>query len=242
LSYSLDDLHNSFWFTGYYEASFTPPWTLRKTAPRHQDFYNNLVELADMCERKVPYRTLDSGKIGIIYIEDFDIETPTEFESNLNALLDLGTVESIVIDLTCNTGGVIASMQHILGFLTDEPISYFEKDAIGGRETKFVKTSDNVAIDVDWYILSSPISYSASNWMMSVAQEMNIATIIGQDSEGGSCYSQPIFTMDGSGIFISSVLMLSDSRFITTEYGITVDILMDDFNDNVELVSVVNGN
>ncbi len=241
-AYSRDDLHTSHMFSGYYESNYELNLMLSDLGPNSQEYYETYWDLEDACDSKSAYRVIDGGKIGIIFIDGFEAETPDEFEASLNALLALGTVESIVIDLTCNGGGILGSTFQILGFLTDEPIGIHSKDVTSGATESWFMSTENTAADVDWYILTSGVTFSAANLMTSVAKDMGIATIVGQNSSGGACSIAAILTPDGSGLLISSTGMLTDSRYDSIESGIEVDYYMENVNSNTELIAIINGN
>jgi C-terminal processing protease CtpA/Prc len=157
-------------------------------------------------------------------------------------LLNLGTVESIVIDLTCNGGGNTGITYQILGFLTDDPIGTHQKNITSGATESWYLSTENEAADVDWYILSSGVTFSAANLMTSIAKDMGIATIVGQQSSGGTCGLAVIATPDGSALLISSTGMLTDSRYDSIESGIEVDYYMENVNSDSELIAIINGN
>lgn len=242
VAYSRDDLHTSHIFTGYFENNYEINLLLSDLGPNSQEYYDTYFDLENACAIKSAYRVLDSGKIGVIFIDGFEAETPDEFEASLNALLELGTVESIVIDLTCNGGGILGSTFQILGFLTDEPIGIHSKDVTSGATESWFMSTENDAVDVDWYILTSGVTFSAANLMTSVAKDMGIATIIGQNSSGGACSIAVILTPDGSGLLISSTGMLTNSRYDSIESGIEVDYYMTNVNSDSELIAIINGN
>lgn len=240
-AYSLDDLHTSHMFAGYYE-DYEIQLTLSDLGPKTTNYYETSWDLEDACDAKQPYRTLDNDTIGVIFIEGFEAETPDEFEASLNALLALGTIESIVVDLSCNGGGILGSAFQILGFLTDEPIGIHSRETTDGSTDSWYMDTENVAADVDWYILTSTLTFSAANLTTSVAKDMGIATIIGTPSSGGACSITAMLLPDGSGIMISSTGMLTNNRYESIEAGISVDIAMDDVTDFEELATLINAN
>ena len=62
--------------------------------------------------------------------------------------------------------------------------------------------SENIAVDVNWYILTSPVTFSAANLMTSMAKDGGFATIIGQDSSGGASSIEVILLPDGQALII----------------------------------------
>ena len=92
------------------------------------------------------------------------------------------------------------------------------------------------------FIFTSPVTFSAANLMTSIAKDMGIATIIGQDSSGGACSITAISLPDGSAILVSSTGMLTDTAYNSIEYGIRVNLAMADVTSDSEIVSVINSN
>jgi len=191
------------------------------------------------------YRLIDDGKTAIIYLEGFTIDTPDEVHTILEALPS--TVENVVWDLSYNTGGNIGAVFRIFGYMTEENIVYHSQNpADGAAETWFIQ-SDYVAYDYEWYILTSSVTFSAANLMTSMAKEMGIATIIGQDSSGGASSIGLIITPDGTGLIISTNNVLSTRvgneidgyEYLSIEYGIEVDYYMSDVTSDDEIIAII---
>ena len=83
--------------------------------------------------------------------------------------------------------------------------------------------------------------------MTSMAKEMGIATIIGQDSSGGASSITLIITPDGTGLIISSNNILSTRvgnevdgyEYLSIEYGIEVDYYMNDVTSDEEIIATI---
>ncbi len=127
-------------------------------------------------------------------------------------ILKLG-IGTVALDLTVNSGGSLAAMVGALGFLTDAPIPYSCGDLITGRNTVeyyLVDTdgdgdyTDADAYDMyDWYVLTSPLTFSAANFFASIVQDTGIATVIGERSGGGTCSVFTLVLPDGTTANIS---------------------------------------
>lgn len=179
------------------------------------------------------YDTFYFMKYAMEKIEEYSVENGTE-------------IENVVLDLTLNSGGMLAAMVSALGFLTDEPIEY----SYGNLITK------NYAVDYylvdsdddgdyrdedaynmyDWYVLTSPLTFSAANFFTSIAKDMGIATVIGEQSGGGTCSVFTLVLPDGMTVNISgSHLVLQSPAYSEgvvvggnlVESGITPDIALE---------------
>lgn len=124
-----------------------------------------------------------------------------------------GGIDSIILDLSQNSGGRIGAMIDVLGFLTDQripysqyncltneySISYYEVDINGDGDYQ------NDAYDeYDWYILSSLNTFSAANTFVSICKKLQLATVIGEKTGGGMCTVMSNVLVDGTSLRISS--------------------------------------
>ena len=170
------------------------------------------------------------------------------------------TIQNVVLDLTVNTGGSIAAMINALGFMTDKPIPYLSGNLISGEmnlEYMLVDTDgdgdyrDADAYDMyDWYVLSSPVSFSAANLLTTIVKETGFATVIGEQSGGGTCSVFTLVLPDGMTtnissanlVFLSSVYeqgVITGGNFV--ESGVTPDIPLgrEYFYDDAALVAAI---
>jgi hypothetical protein len=224
----LDDLHTTHQMNGpYITTAFYDTQTFRYRS-RSQFFRNtyNILFDTNFCKLddfRVQY--LDEEKVAIIHLDGFN-DTATQFMKNAMEEIDAkSTVEKIVVNLACNTGGIIGTAWQILGYLTDEPMEYFSQNAGDGLQAKSTFTSENTTEgDYEWFVLTSPVTYSAANLFASMAKDMGLATIIGTQSTGGAASIKPMIMPNGTVIFISSPNILSNSKFESIEFGIPVDV------------------
>ena len=170
------------------------------------------------------------------------------------------SIENVVLDLTLNSGGSLAAMTGVIGCMTDLPvvypradllsdrfsIDYYLTDADGDGDYKDADAYD----EYDWYVLTSPLTFSAANFLASVVQDMGVATVIGEQSAGGTCALLTIVLPDGATTNISGALHVMQSPVYEQgvivggemiEDGITPDILLDrqSFYDNTALIEAI---
>jgi carboxyl-terminal processing protease len=252
IAYKLDDLHTSHAFPGFYEPPYGIGLSISDLSPNSTAFYNGLWAVQDLLEEKygstsnIPeFTLLDDDKIAVIHLQGFDIDTPNEFKAILDGLPT--SVDSVVIDLSYNTGGNLGAVLRIFGYMTENPIMYHSQNPADGSAATYYIESDYVAYDYQWYILTSSVTFSAANLMASMAKEQGIATVIGQDSSGGASSIGAIILPDGTGLIISTNNVLSTRvgnevdgyDYLSIEYGIEVEIEMNDVTSDTELVSVI---
>jgi hypothetical protein len=240
----LDDLHTSHTMNGPYINTPNYSLALNELGPRSQRLYNAL--LYDLDDTRIcgndGVEYFDDEKAAIIHIGGFNDEA-TQLMKDVMAEIDAkGTVERIVINMACNTGGIIGTAWQILGYLTDEPMEYYSLNAGDGLESKSTFTSENTTEgDYEWFILTSPITYSAANLFASMARDMELATIIGQQSSGGAASVKIMIMPNGTVIRISSPNIIANSNFESIEFGVPVDIaipldILSDDAQNLEAI------
>jgi len=236
----MDDLHTSHVFAGYYENNFVIETWVEDLSANSQAYYDVLYDYQNDCALKPDVYYLEGNTIAVIHIEGYEAETPEEIGLILAEIEALGTVTDIVLDLSCNSGGIIGSAIQILGYLTDEPIPISTMTTSDNATSTVYYSTANIALDVNWYIKTSTLTFSAANLMTSIAKDMGIATIIGQESSGGACSLAAILTPDGSAVLISSNMMLTDDEYNSIEGGIAVDYYMSDVFSDTQLINIIN--
>ncbi|XMB72094.1 S41 family peptidase [Mycoplasmatota bacterium WC30] len=251
-AYNLDDLHTSHIFTGYYEEPYNMQVYLNDLGSKTVSFYEGLWAMQDLLDLKygsyenLPDDTLlDGGKTAVFYITGFDIDSPDRFKEFLQTLP--AHTENVVIDLSYNTGGNVGAVLRMFGYMTEETIMYHSYNPADGSTSTYYIESDYVAYDFDYYIVSSSVSFSAANLMISMAKEQGIATILGKDSSGGASSIGVILTPDGSALMISTNNVLatrvgdeiSGYEYLSVEDGIEVDYFMYNVTSDDLIVSLI---
>lgn len=248
---SMDDLHTSHTMAGPYDDEPTITWNpFTEGGPRVSKFYNTLQydmgETTYFCGTEDGVEFFENDTVAIIHNASFadndSISTPEIFADAIAQIEEKGTVEKIVVNLACNTGGIIGVAWQLMGYLTDEPMDYYSLNAGDGLQSKSTFTSENtVEGDYEWFVLTSPITYSAANMFANMAKDMGLATIIGTQSSGGAASIKPITLPNGSVIRISSPNILANNQYESTEFGIPVDIAIsvDILGDNSQNIDAV---
>ncbi|MDD3712353.1 MAG: S41 family peptidase [Candidatus Izemoplasmatales bacterium] len=248
VAYSLDDLHTSHVFTGYYDAPFDITLYLNDLGPKTVMFYEGLWAMQDLLTAKfgspdslpTTARLIDNDKTAIIYLTGFTIDSPNEFKAIMDTLPT--TVENVVIDLAYNTGGNLGAVLRIFGYMTENPIVYHSQNPADGAAVSYFIDSSYVAYDYNWFIVTSSVTFSAANLMASMAKEQGIATVIGKNSSGGASSIGAIYSPDGSCLLISTNNVLStyiDGEYFSIEDGIEVEYLMSNVTSDSILISVI---
>ncbi|TVP93972.1 MAG: hypothetical protein EA374_08175 [Acholeplasmatales bacterium] len=221
----LDDLHTDLRHPGYFMdfRNFDGRLFWEYLAPRTTRFFQAFqLELPGHCNAP-RVRYFNNDTIALVRISGFNVDTPDQFRDDLTAAQNRG-VETVIVDVSCNTGGIIGTMLQTLGYMTDEPLPYHSVNAGDGATTTAYYGTNNEAFDFDWYLLTSPVTYSAANLFASMVRELGIAPIVGEQSSGGASSITTNFLPSGAIVIMSSPNVLADANYESIEFGIPVDI------------------
>lgn len=219
----IDEPHTSHVSPGYYidrrEFDFFPPF-----GPRVSRFATNIqFTCAEGASPNEGVTFLGNNSIAMITINGFTSDTPELMKGYMNQVAAVNSVEDVVLNLACNRGGIIGSAWQVMGYMTNDPLTYYSFN-VGDRSQITAQYDSEVeAPDYNWFILTSPVTFSAANLVTSMARDMGIATIIGEPSAGGASSITSHILPNGSIFFISSASVLANSSFESIEFGIPVD-------------------
>jgi|LGOV01.1.fsa_nt_gb hypothetical protein len=257
IAYGLDDLHTSHVFVGYYvdDPTYGIGVSLSDLGSRTKGFYEGMWAVQDLLDEKYgthaeddlpTYRLIDDGKTAVIYLYGFTIDSPDEFKVIMDGLP--ATVENVVVDLGYNTGGNIGAVFRIFGYITEEQFLYHSQNPADNSAATYIIESDYDAYDqYNWYMISSGVSFSAANMMISMAQELDIATVMGRPSSGGASSIGVIISPDGTCLLISTNNVLSTRvgnevdgyEYLSVEDGVDVDYTMIDVTSDSEIIAII---
>ena len=179
------------------------------------------------------------------------------FASSFNKIEKDQNVKNVVIDLTCNTGGITSTIAYLISYLTDDPYITCERALNSSIAEYHYKTDldqdgvygsikDTFKDKYKFYVLTSGSSFSCGNHFPSICKDSGIAKIIGDKSAGGSCTVSLISNMSGfvyhsSSEFIS--LMKQGDNLINNDSGVIPDISIprSDWYNHNKLNELLNG-
>lgn len=254
-AYGLDDLHTSHSLEGYYkETPAFPGLSINDLGSRSKSFYEDGIwAMQDIFEAyygsvddRPEYEMIDNDKTCVIHLDGFSIDTPDEVKAILDTL-DTEVTENVVFDLSYNTGGNVGAVFRIFGYMTEEAFTYHSQNPADGSAVTVYIESDYVAYDFEWYIVSSKVSFSAANLMISMAQENGIATVMGTHSSGGASSIGALILPEGSVLLISTNSVLSTRignevdgyEYLSVEYGIQPEYTLQDPTDFAGMISII---
>ncbi|MFW6284844.1 MAG: S41 family peptidase, partial [Bacillota bacterium] len=225
-AFTHDDIHTSPLLSGYYEEDLSFQASLDDLGPRTSTYYDAYYNetMSAHCEGGNNLNYSEDGSKAMIKIDGFDEDSLETFESYMDEIDDEGGVEDVVLDLSCNGGGVIGTMIQMLGYMTDDPIDFYSKNATDGSTSKTTYDVDIDARDYDFHLLTSPLTFSAANSMVSIAQDNDIASILGEGTSGGASSIMTNITPSGSILVMSSPEIMTDDDYESIESGIEPDV------------------
>lgn len=128
-------------------------------------------------------------------------------------------IKRVVIDLTCNGGGMAIACVLTLGFLMDEvPYSIYSplttdvgrfRVNVDANADGVVSSNESYADKYEFYVLTRNFSFSCGNWFPTVCKDVGIK-VIGEKSGGGACVVQNAVSPSGQPFQISGLSRLSN--------------------------------
>jgi hypothetical protein len=119
---------------------------------------------------------------------------------------ETSVLKNVLLDLTWNTGGNVGALYRVVGFITDQPFRTASiSGATGGASSSYV-VINGVPYDdtLNWGLLTSPLSFSAANSLVTIFKENHLGPIIGLRSGGGASSITPILLPSGTAFTMSS--------------------------------------
>lgn len=163
-------------------------------------------------------------------------------------------LDSVILDLTFNTGGNVGALYRVLGFVTTESFAVASIDAdTNSNSISYVRINGVPDYSyLNWGILQSPATFSAANEMSTIFKQNNLGVVIGTVSGGGASSITPILLPNGSAFTMSSNSINAYAvetgnpenpyEFISNEFGIEpdVELLINQIYDNQLLLNALN--
>lgn len=143
-------------------------------------------------------------------------------------------IKNVVFDVTLNGGGAVLSLGDVLGFLTNDDITFTSYNPVTGAKNVEVASydtdldgdfTDNDSYEgkYNFFILTSPYSYSCGNSFPCIASDYGYAKIVGQRSGGGDCTLGYGYSVDGTAWTMSSSNVMTNKDFSGIDKGAKLD-------------------
>lgn len=162
-----------------------------------------------------------TDNIGYIEFTSFDETTAIDFKAKYEELKKQG-INSLIIDLRNNGGGIVDEALDIADYMTDkDSVLLYEVDK-NGKET--VKKSENdPIINLPIIILTNENTASASEILAGALKDLGKAKIVGTTTFGKGVIQQILQLSDGSGLKVTIEEYQTPNRNKINKIGIEPD-------------------
>ena len=161
-----------------------------------------------------------SDNVGYIQISEFQRNTASEFCDYL-AMLEQEGMESLIVDLRDNPGGLLSSVVNILDVILPEGTVVYTEDKYGNRDTY---KSDGKCIDYPMVVLVNENSASASEIFAGAIKDYDYGTLLGTTTFGKGIV-QTIFPLeDGDALKITTAKYYTPEGYNIHGAGIEPDV------------------
>lgn len=185
----------------------------------------NQILTFDITRKKVKVNQVEGkvleNNIGYIEFTSFDETTADDFKAKYEELKGQG-INSLIIDLRNNGGGIVDEALEIADYITDkDSVLLYEVDK-NGKET--VKKSENdPIINLPIIILTNENTASASEILAGALKDLGKAKIVGTTTFGKGVIQQILQLSDGSGLKVTIEEYQTPNRNKINKVGIEPD-------------------
>ena len=191
---------------------------------------NEITVTRDVVEIQTVESKMLDGKIGYIYVSEFDNVTYEQYKESLTKLNDAGAA-GMIVDLRDNPGGNLETVCEMLDLMLPEGTVVYTEDKNGKREDY---TSDEEhKYDKPVCVLVNGNSASASEIFAGAMQDYKAGKIVGKTTYGKGIVQQIIDLKDGTSLKLTvSEYHTPNGRSIHKK-GITPDIEVEQGEEDV---------
>ena len=161
------------------------------------------------------------NNIGYIEFSSFDENTAEGFKSKFEELKNQG-IQSLIIDLRNNGGGIVDEALEIAGYIADKD-SVLLYEVNKDNEEEVMKSENEPIINMPIVILTNENTASSSEILAGALKDLGKAKIVGTKTYGKGVIQQILSLPDGSGIKITSEKYLTPNKTEINKVGITPD-------------------
>nr|VZR98095.1 putative CtpA-like serine protease [Mycoplasma feriruminatoris] len=227
----LDDPHSAFVLDGYFnkgEEYKRTPIESKSKENRYKKWNDTLHLLANHDPNKIEYQNmyLSDNKTSVISFKKFEETSAQHIEKSLKQAQEKG-IENIIFNVTQNGGGFIGAAYEIMGFLTDKPFKVYNYNPLSKEQKVETIKSKYNKFNFNYYILTSPYSFSAGNIFPQIAKDNKVAKLIGYKTFGGASSIGYFILPTGDIIQLSTNNVFTSSKFRSLEFGVKPDVMLE---------------
>ncbi len=169
----------------------------------------------------VAWRVIDAN--GYVRIALFSERTSGELEKALRELRE-EEVEGLILDLRNNPGGIFPSAAiEVASQFLEGGIIVYERDK-DGQEKPYSVKGGGLATDIPLVVLVNKGSASNSEVVAGAIQDHGRGVLIGEKTFGKGSVQRVHELSDGSGLYVTTAILLTPNRHLIHEEGLTPDI------------------
>lgn len=198
---------------------------------RDEKIINKTVQRRTVKINHIKAKLLDNN-IGYIQILAFDDGCAEEFESRLDELMDKG-IESLIIDVRDNGGGIVTEATDILElFLPKDKSIMIEVNK--DEKEEIIKTEKEAKIksDIKIIILANENSASASEIFIGALKDNNIAKVVGIKTFGKGVMQEVVPVSTGGALKLTIKEFRTPNGNKINKEGIVPDIEVKEIEEN----------
>ncbi|UKS54259.1 S41 family peptidase [Mycoplasma feriruminatoris] len=246
----LDDPHSAYVLDGYYKKMKDiekVPLMKDPNKLRHENWDHTLHLLAKLDPNKIEYQNkFISGDTSVISFKEFEENSAKYIKKSLEEAQSRG-IKNIIFNVTQNGGGFIGAAYEIMGFLTDKPFKVYNYNPLSKEQKVETIKSKYNKFNFNYYILTSPYSFSAGNIFPQIAKDNKVAKLIGYKTFGGASSIGYFILPTGDIIQLSTNNVFTSSKFRSLEFGVKPDVMLEgsvetnakDLYDNNKLLDLI---
>ncbi|WP_434335464.1 S41 family peptidase [Mycoplasma capricolum subsp. capricolum] len=248
----LDDPHSAFIMDGYFNKGEEYNKTKienKSEIKRYKKWNDTLHLLAKHDPSKIEYqnRFLSDNKTSVISFKQFEIDTAKQIEKSLKEAQNRD-IKNIIFNVTQNGGGFIGAAYELMGFLTDKPFNVYNYNPLSKEQKVETIKSKYNKYNFNYYILTSPYSFSAGNIFPQITRDNKVAKIIGYKTFGGASSIGYFILPTGDIIQLSTNNVFTNNKFRSLEFGVKPDVMLNgsvetnvkDLYDDNKLLELIN--
>jgi carboxyl-terminal processing protease len=177
---------------------------------------------ADVQPPTVVFKMLPDG-IGYVWVMEFGKATPSEFDTAIARLTEMGA-KALVLDLRNDGGGYVESALEISSrFIANKPIVTVE---VRGQHAKTYDPDQDASIALPVTVLVNQFTASASEITAGALQDDGIGTLVGARTFGKGVMQTLTPLPDGAAIKITTAHYLTPNNRDINLRGINPDVVV----------------
>ncbi len=179
----------------------------------------------DIERRNLTFPTVTSDmladSVGYIAVSEFTEATTEQFTTALEELQAQG-MESLIVDLRSNPGGVLTTVCDMLDEILPEGLILYTEDRNGDRVE--YTTTDDTYLNIPLVVLVNENSASASEIFAGAIQDRDAGTIVGTTTYGKGVVQSVHTLTDGSAFKVTTHKYYTPGGTCIQGIGITPDV------------------